>query len=302
MPFVSGRPTVDMRLRFEHVDQSDKVKDADAITIRARLGYLTGEFHGFARQHEQTFDAVLVSNTSLPATTLSYAYVARVNRMFGPDSPVGEYDSHSHLLNVVYAGLLPALRVESYAYLLDLEQAPTLSTATYGLRGEGSFQLGSRLTARVNGAFAHQMDRADNPLSISLSYHLLESATANSAPCSGGECSKAMEPSVSKRLFASPHGFQGWVEVFVTKPADGLTDLYTKAAYSLPPLTGIPLGASREAALSSWGIHDGASRADDIGGGPEQRTGGLCGFCLCQRRRLALLRSRPSRQLMWIAF
>ena len=70
------------------------------------------------RQHEQTFDALLVSNTSLPATTLSYAYVDRVNRMFGPDSPIGVYDSHSHLFNAVYNGFLPALKLESYAYLL----------------------------------------------------------------------------------------------------------------------------------------------------------------------------------------
>jgi hypothetical protein len=37
-------------------------------------------------------------------------------------------------------------------------------------------------------------------------------------------------------------------------------------------------------------VHVGASRADHIGGGPEQRTGGLWAICLCQRRRLALLR------------
>ena len=38
-------------------------------------------------------------------------------------------------------------------------------------------------------------------------------------------------------------------------------------------------------------VHGGASRIDHIDGGPEQRTGGLWGLCLCQRRRLALLRS-----------
>jgi hypothetical protein len=46
---ASGRPIVDVRLRFEHVDQSDKPKDAVATTIRARLGYQTGQFHGFTR-------------------------------------------------------------------------------------------------------------------------------------------------------------------------------------------------------------------------------------------------------------
>ena len=45
------------------------------------------------------------------------------------------------------------------------------------------------------------------------------------------------------------------------------------------------LGASREAALSPGGcIHVRAPRADHIGGGLKQRTGGLSAICLCQRR------------------
>jgi putative ABC transport system substrate-binding protein len=39
-------------------------------------------------------------------------------------------------------------------------------------------------------------------------------------------------------------------------------------------------------------IHRCASRADHIGGGPKQRTGGLCRIFHCQRRRFALLRTR----------
>jgi len=40
-------------------------------------------------------------------------------------------------------------------------------------------------------------------------------------------------------------------------------------------------------------IHGHPSRGDHIGGGPKQRTGGLCVLLLCQRRRFALLRARP---------
>jgi putative ABC transport system substrate-binding protein len=42
-------------------------------------------------------------------------------------------------------------------------------------------------------------------------------------------------------------------------------------------------------------IHAHASRADHIGGGPERRASGLFGTFLCQRRRLALLRTRLGR-------
>src|SRR5262249_61364374 len=44
-------------------------------------------------------------------------------------------------------------------------------------------------------------------------------------------------------------------------------------------------------------IHDRASRADHIGGGPKQRTGGLPAILLCQRRRVALLLRRLCRHL-----
>ena len=43
-------------------------------------------------------------------------------------------------------------------------------------------------------------------------------------------------------------------------------------------------------------IHGRASRADHIGGGPKQRSGGLWGLCHCQKRRFALLRTRTGSQ------
>ena len=55
-------------------------------------------------------------------------------------------------------------------------------------------------------------------------------------------------------------------------------------------------------------VHGGASRIDHIDGGPKSGTGGLLDISLCQKRRLALLRSRPDRhvsswrKLMSIAF
>src|SRR5262249_12338548 len=44
-------------------------------------------------------------------------------------------------------------------------------------------------------------------------------------------------------------------------------------------------------------VHERASCGDHIGGGPKQRTSGLCVICPCQRRRLALLGTRTDRPL-----
>ncbi|GLQ33421.1 alginate export family protein [Litoribrevibacter albus] len=38
----------DFRLRYEMVDQDNALKDADALTLRSRLGYKTGEVQGFS--------------------------------------------------------------------------------------------------------------------------------------------------------------------------------------------------------------------------------------------------------------
>ncbi|MFB2705277.1 alginate export family protein [Marinobacter shengliensis] len=42
----NGQVSGDVRLRYEAVDQDNALKDADALTIRTRLGYTTGSYHG----------------------------------------------------------------------------------------------------------------------------------------------------------------------------------------------------------------------------------------------------------------
>ena len=45
---TSGKASVDMRLRYETVDQDTANKDADAMTLRTRLSYTTGVVDGFS--------------------------------------------------------------------------------------------------------------------------------------------------------------------------------------------------------------------------------------------------------------
>lgn len=44
---TGGKATADLRLRYESVDQANALKNANAATLRLRLGYETGEFRGF---------------------------------------------------------------------------------------------------------------------------------------------------------------------------------------------------------------------------------------------------------------
>jgi hypothetical protein len=322
----SGRPIINVRLRYEDVDQSNRTEVAQALTVRARLGYQTGVYYGFSviadfdfvqhlgahdfcdterdctpatvypivpdpdlvalnrlqlsyafalaqpgvndttialgrqrlvfgnqrfvgnvgwRQHEQTYDAVSIVNTSLPMTTLTYAYVTQVNRVFGEDSVTqsGHLDGQSHLFNATYTGLLPYLRLEGFAYLLDLEQglAPTaprfrLSTASYGARAEGTYEIMPGLSAMAYASYALQRDYADNPLSIDLDYWLLEGALSYRGLSAGAGWEVLSGDGVIG--FATPlatlHAFQGWADVFLTTPTQGIEDLYFRGGYTFP--------------------------------------------------------------------
>jgi hypothetical protein len=314
-----GKPIIDMRVRYETIDQSNRTKNADALTFRARLGYQTGSYYGFTaladfdflqhlgadhfcdternctptskypvvadpdmvvlnrfqlayafalkdagtndttvtvgrqrinlgnqrfvgnsgwRQHEQTYDAATIVNTSIPKTTLTYSYVTRVNRVYGPDSvtQAGYYDSKSHLINAVYTGFLPYLKLEGFAYLLDLEQAPTLSTSTYGLRAEGSYELSPGLMATAYGSYAKQSDYAKNTLNIDLAYWLIEGGISYDGFSlnAGQEVMEGNGTIGFSTPLATLHPFDGWADVFLTTPKNGIEDAYVKASYTMP--------------------------------------------------------------------
>ncbi|SDW82096.1 alginate export family protein [Marinobacter mobilis] len=46
--FTDGSTYGDFRLRYEQVDQDNPLRDADGLTLRSRLGYKTGSYHGLS--------------------------------------------------------------------------------------------------------------------------------------------------------------------------------------------------------------------------------------------------------------
>ncbi len=49
---TEGKPSLDMRLRYEAVEQDNALQDAKALTLRTRLGYTTGSFNGLSAMIE----------------------------------------------------------------------------------------------------------------------------------------------------------------------------------------------------------------------------------------------------------
>ena len=301
-----GDLIVDSRLRYEHVEQ-DGLTDANAVTLRLRLGYeqqlfehfkVLGEVEGVAllsddfadtvrtrpgqaivldpealevnrlqaqyanggftgtlgrqriilnnarfvgnvgfRQNEQTFDALRLAYRASEHLSFNYIYIDRVRRILGDDSAQGEWRSDSHVGQIDWKTDLGDF--SGYVLLLDFDNAAAQSNQTYGLRWTHAvvaepyrFTLGAEL--------ATQSDYGNSPTSFDLSYYAANAGVQRGqwrlgvgAEVLGGD---------GVRGFATPlatlHAFQGWADVFLTTPPDGVRDLNGSVSWTdeTPPV------------------------------------------------------------------
>ena len=187
------------------------------------------------RQNQQTFDAARLNSTYIDNLTVDYLYISRVHRIFGDDHPVGEFDSDSHVIAGAYnAGAYGTLK--AYGVLLDLEEAPRLSSATWGVRYENALAIDddAGIKLAIVGEYAQQRDYAANPINYSHDYVHGE-VTLSVAPFSG-KVGYELLGGDGAIGFSTPlatlHKFQGFADAFLATPANGLQDLYGTIAYS----------------------------------------------------------------------
>lgn len=323
------KPLIDIRTRWENVDQTGIAETANAGTMRARLGFETAKFlktsllaegeflwafqedynstingktqfpvvgdtdtpelnrlqlvntalpcttvtvgrqrinlddqrfigNSGWRQNEQTYDSVRIVNQSVKKLTLDVAYVEQVNRVFGPDSPVGTYEGDNLLANLTYQ--FPAGKLTAYAYRLDfdvIDSAPPAqrnaavndSSQTFGARFAGDHTFNSVKLAYA-AAYASQDDYGRNPRSYSTDYVLAE-ITASAKGFSGGIGTEVLGGTGAKGFatpLASLHKFQGWADKFLTTPVNGIDDRYISAGYSVKKLGAL----EAVTALATW--------------------------------------------------
>jgi len=187
------------------------------------------------RQNMQTFDAFTVSDKSLEKTTLTYAYLQQVNRVFGPDHPQGKWASDSHLFNASYAGFA-AGTLTGYAYLLDFSNAAANSCATYGASFAGTTKLPAGVSFTYRAELATQSDYGASKLNYHAQYTLLEAGLALKpvGATLGYEVLGSDHNVGFKTPLATLHAFNGWADLFLATPAAGLRDTYVKVTGNLP--------------------------------------------------------------------
>ena len=186
------------------------------------------------RQIEQTFDAVMAENRSFNDVVATYVYIANANRVFGDDSPVGDFDSDSHLLNVAYDGWRVG-QLTLYGYLIEIENAQAFSSRTFGARFAGShrFRFNRDLGLAYALEFAHQRDHAGNPADYSDTYVLIEPGLIVGNLFAGIGFERLGGDGVDsvQTPLATLHAFNGVTDRFLVTPAVGLDDRYAKATF-----------------------------------------------------------------------
>jgi hypothetical protein len=304
---TQGKVSVNVRARYEGVEQTG-LKDADALTLRTRLGYTTAAYAGLKamvefeniaspsgdnysqaginpggagravvadpegsevnqawlaftvdkttatlgrqrlvldnarfvgdvawRQNMQTFDAIVLQDKSVAGLALAYAYLNRIDRVFGDRHAQGRWDSDSHLFKASYTGF-KAGTLTGYAYLLDFSNATAQSCATYGASFAGATPLDKNLKFAYRAEIASQSDYGASTLNYQTSYYTLEAALAGKPGLLAlGYEVLGSDNGISFRTpLATLHAFNGWADLFLTTPGNGLRDTYLKVSATLP--------------------------------------------------------------------
>ncbi len=188
------------------------------------------------RQMEQTFDAANLLNTSLGALSANISYVWNVRTIFSED-----VNMNSPLVNLRYdfegIGALTG-----YGYWLDYSDpddsgpfAYAFSTQTLGLRFNGKAAVADNLSLLYTAEYASQSDYQDNPEDYTADYyHFIggilapnQGSVINNIFAKVGYEVLGSDNGVSfKTPLGTNHGFNGWADLFLTAPPDGLNDLY----------------------------------------------------------------------------
>ena len=184
------------------------------------------------RQNEQTFDGLRVQNTALGSLSVDVSYINRINRIFGDDSNVGEWEGDTYLVNVSHP--TPIGKLTGFAYLIDVNNAGGIfSNQTLGARLTGKQKLGSG-NLGYTFSYASQDDYGSSNLDYSADFINVEGVYKAEGFLAGA--GYEMLGGDTQRGFQAPlstlHKFNGWADVFLNTPTTGIEDLYVKAGGS----------------------------------------------------------------------
>lgn len=295
------------RLRYETVDQDNALGNADALTLRARLGAevahkgfkvlvegegtlaLVDDFNdtiasngtepysvvadpeslqlnraqisysdeGFTgtlgrqrvimgdarfvgnvgwRQNEQTFDAARLQFGTGPVKADAVWAISQ-HTIFGSDSPNASFDGDFIFLNL--GADLDIVKLTAFSYIVDYDTRVAFSSQTFGVSASSSIPLGGGASLNLAGTYATQADAGGNLADYNADFISLSAgATVAGFTLTGNYEELGSDGGVAsfQTPMATLHAFQGWADLFLTTPANGIRDynLALKKGFSLP--------------------------------------------------------------------
>jgi len=181
------------------------------------------------RQDNQTFDAARGSTTlGIDGLNLTAGYIGQVNRIFGEEADFDDADIA--FVNGSYK-IKDVGKLVGFGYFLDIEDSPANSNDTFGVRLTGSKPIGSDgVSLAYAGSVAFQQDAGDNPTDYSAEYYAIDLGLKVPEYGTFGVGYEVLGSDDGVASFRTPlatlHKFNGFADLFLVTPADGLEDFY----------------------------------------------------------------------------
>jgi len=228
--------------------------DSSVKAGRQRIIFDNAAFIGNVgwRQNEQTYDGVLLQTSALDDFTIKYAWIERVNRIFGSDATGGlrNFAGETHLLNANWKPS-DAFQMSGYVYLMDFDETgAAFSNNTYGLWAETAVPLFGDWSGKLHTEAAWQTDASSTPVDYSAFYgHLFFTASQDTHKVTlgyehlgedvGTTKATGAPANISFRTpLATAHAFNGFADAFlgarVGGTPGGIGDLYLSYSTMLP--------------------------------------------------------------------
>jgi len=241
-----------MNVELNRLQVQYKSKAATLTVGRQRINLDDQRFVGSVgwRQNEQTFDAAR-AEVKLGPVALDGTYAIGQRTIFGIDGgPRQSFDGNFAFLGA--AGKIGPVSLKAFSYLLDYdtrEQAGIKANAdskTFGARASASFDLSKQAKLSLTASYARQSAWQENPLSFSADYIYADAGIAYGPFGLTGGYEKLGSDAVAggRRAVQTPmatlHKFNGWADLFLTTPDNGLEDLWIGATWKFPQVKALP--------------------------------------------------------------
>lgn len=238
-------------IELNRLQMSYKGKAAKVTIGRQRIVLDDARFVGNVgwRQNEQTFDAVR-AEAKVGPVTFDGTYAISQRTVFGADAPNEYFDGNMFLVQAGFDARVA--KVKAFTYLLDYDTRLAFSSQTFGVMANGAIPLGDKFKLNFAATYARQKDYKANPNSFSADYFSGELGASvmgfglkagyeelgadADATCVATPCRAFQTP------LATLHAFNGWADLFLTTPENGLRDYYggiSKKIGDAGPLKGL---------------------------------------------------------------